>query len=503
MEKIRVLAISPVPESICLAAQCRDKWDDLQIAGRQLIVAKLYEWNQDPSIKEILIMVPDIADVQAVRTSLKKLNKGIRVTWFSGNLSVVKACEGFQHVHCVKSEVMADGVSSKLLRHKDKPSSDKPDLLDYLRYKITLAFMRSLDPGPLKEAANVIAKHSGKTFDLADVVPDDIKSIEHMRDADFPYLEGQSAKIVALKNKIQKIAPSDISVLITGETGTGKEAVAFYLHEFSKRRLKPFVSINCAGLQEEFLRSELFGHVKGAYTGAEKGRPGLIDHAKGGTLFLDELGDMPLNIQADLLRFLQTKRYRTMGDDREKHADIRVIAAAQPDIRAKMEAKELRLDLYYRIAEMELRTPSLADVPEDIMQIVRHLAYRLRDGKPDGSRTVEQTITYFKTRQDEMRNHIWPGNVRDLVRLVKQYMYFGYDVFEDLKEDTTSGGVPAGKLTPNGMIAMPDKLRPVEEMIQQYVTNAWENRGDLTQAELASRLGISINTLKKHLQIRK
>ncbi len=490
MKKTRILAISPVPECIYLAAQHRSEWDELHIAGRKLIARRLQEWKRKPDIGEILIMVPDIENGKEVRHSLKELEE-IKVRWFSRTPSVTKACEGLKHVRCVEPDVMADGVSSKFPSHKSKQPSDKPDLLDYVRYKITLALMRSLDPDPLKQAVDVIAKHFGKTFDLADIVPDDIKSIEYMRDADFPYLEGQSEKIAALKSRIRQVAPSDISVLIIGETGTGKEAAAFYLHEFSKRRSKPFVSINCAGLQEEFLRSELFGHVKGAYTGAAGSRAGLVEKAEGGTLFLDELGDMPVAIQADLLRFLQTRRYRRMGEDHEKKADIRVIAAAQRDIRRKLESKEVRKDLFYRIAEVEIETPSLAEVPDDLIRIVRNIAYRLKDDP----HIVEDTIAYFEKRQGVLRNYPWPGNVRELARCVKQRLNLGYDVVKDLDSHQCGSEEMPEQVTITG----PNSIRPVDEIVTQYVRRAYENRGSMTQAEVALRLGIAVNTLKKHL----
>jgi len=496
-KKMRIIAISPTIECVYLAAQCRDRWDELQIAGRQFVTTRLREWLRDGGIGEAIVIVADVAEPAGVRQLLEKLGgSGVRIRWFARNRSqsLIVACSGLDNVSLELGEEVTDAVNRVYPPRRDFPSIDSRDLRDYLRYKIALAFMRDLDPAPLVEAADVLSTCRDRTFKLATAVPEDVESVEHMREADFPYIEGQSASIKGLKSRILKVAPTDLSVLIIGPTGTGKEAVAFYLHEFSRRRSKPFVSINCAGLQEEFLRSELFGHAKGAFTGASGERAGLVQHANGGTLFLDELGDMQPAIQADLLRFLQSKCYRRMGEDKDRKADIRFVAAAQPDVFEKMKKGEVRQDLFYRVAEIELETPALATVPDDIIRIIRHIAFRLRDDLPPGGVSAEDTIAYFEKEREVLAKYAWPGNVRELSRYVKQRVLLGVDVLAEIRmrSDAACRSLPETR-----SVFDVASIRPLKDITEGYVREAWKHRGKMTQSALASRLGVSVNTLKK------
>jgi len=489
-----VIALSPVPEVLCLAARC--SWDDLRAAGRKRISWVLDAWARQGDIATAIVLLSEVVDPQAVRERLERLGKnGTNVQWFTwaGAESVKKACARLRNVQLIQAETL-DAAFDKVFAPEDgEPTCADTDLRDYLRYKITLSLMQSLDPEPLKQAIDTIRK---KPFR---VPAGDRESLEHFREADFPYLEGQSKIVTDLKTRIVKIAPTDMSVLILGETGTGKEAVAFYLHEFSRRRSKPFVSINCAGLEENFLRSELFGHRKGAFTGALEERKGLVERARGGTLFLDELGEMPRPIQADLLRFLETRRYRRMGEDKDSTADIRVVAAAQPALKEKIASGKFRLDLFYRIAQVEVETPSLADVPEDIIRIVRHIVYTC--DAPDVSREkVEEAIRYFHQGERILRQRPWPGNVRELAKYVRRKMLLGDDVLGELKQEASVQ--PAKSTDVPGLEGIQNvrDIRPLNEVIAAYVQRVFEDRGELTQKQVAERLGISVNTLKKHLR---
>jgi two-component system response regulator PilR (NtrC family) len=285
--------------------------------------------------------------------------------------------------------------------------------------------MQVMDPAPLVETVDLLhSACSGKPFRLAQLPLAERASVEHFRDADFPYLEGQTTPIKTLKRRIFQVAPTNLSVLILGETGTGKECVAFYLHELSLRRAKPFVALNCAGLDENLLRSELFGHYRGAFTGAISDKKGLVEAAEGGTLFLDEIGDMPFSIQADLLRFLQTRRFRPVGGTEEKRADLRIVAATQPGLAQRNAINGLRTDLYYRIAEVTLETPPLRKVPEDIRRVIRHIVYRHR--LPDTQ--CEKALAYFGKGTEALERYSWPGNARELNSLVKRYLLLKDDV---------------------------------------------------------------------------
>ena len=190
----------------------------------------------------------------------------------------------------------------------------------------------------------------------------------------FEGIIGSSQLIKKVIQTIQRVAPTDISVLITGESGTGKELVAQAIHKHSKRTRKHFVPLNCAGLSESILEDELFGHVKGAFTGADKAREGRFEYADGGTLFLDEVGDMPLVMQAKLLRVLESGEVVRLGANAVKHVDVRLVSATNAGLVGMTEDKSFRGDLYFRIKGIEIRLPSLRERPEDIPLIANHYA---------------------------------------------------------------------------------------------------------------------------------
>lgn len=495
----RLLAISPTPECLCLAARITARWDEFAIGGAKLVTGLLGQWAEGRPGSSATILVADANDPAALRLALTRFTAtGGQVLWFAreDSTAVIKACTGLDQVKLICGPSLREAFESIFLPQPQTPDMEDPDLQDYLRHKITLSFMRIMDPAPLAEAIKVLACWKGRKFDLARAARDDVQSVRHFRETEFPYIEGQSEPVLALKRRIMALGPTPMSVLIIGETGTGKEAVAFYLHEFSPRRAGPFVSINCAGLDEHYLRSELFGHKKGSFTGAIADRRGLVEQAGGGTIFFDELGDMPLSVQADLLRFMQTRRFRPLGSDEERTADVRLVAAAQPSICNKMTEGEFRIDLYYRIAEAELITPRLADVPEDIIRIVRHMVYRCRaqDGVEAKIRSV---IEYFHQGQAVLQGHHWPGNVRELARYVRRRLFIGDDVLPEiarLHPSAANGRYPAFQPV-RGL----GDIDPLEELGRKYVRHVWEQRGAITQQDLAAKLQISINTLKKYL----
>jgi len=338
MKSKNVILVSPTPECVCLAASCRRHWNDLYVSGRKTIESVFESWIQSQEIKEAIVLLPDVLYPQKVRKQLSKLDKqGILIQWFAPKTShsVQKTCIGIKNVTLIKDENIKSAFSKIFTVKQKSIEFNNPVLNEYLRYKITLSLLRSLNPEPIMEAINNLKKAAGSTFTKKNIPAKDVDSLERFKDAEFPYIEGESQPIMQLKSRILQIAPTDMSVLIIGETGTGKKAVAFYLHELSNRRSKPLVSINCAGLDENVLCSELFGHVRGSFTGAIQDRVGLVEQANQGTLFLDELGEMPLTVQAELLRFIQTKQFRRLGENKERKTDIRIIAAAQSTIKEK------------------------------------------------------------------------------------------------------------------------------------------------------------------------
>lgn len=226
-------------------------------------------------------------------------------------------------------------------------------------------------------------------------------------------LAGISPAMQKLKTKLAALGDSQSTVLITGESGTGKELAARALHFAGSRKDKPFIALNCAALPESILESELFGHMKGAFTHATENRVGLLEAAHGGTLFLDEIGDMPLGMQAKVLRFLQEGVVTPVGGRQERKVDVRVIAATHRDLEAMVEEKTFRQDLFYRLNVIPLRTPALRDRPEDIPLLAEHFITKLarKMGRPAPTLATE-TKAYLQA-------HAFPGNVRELENAVE------------------------------------------------------------------------------------
>ncbi len=228
-----------------------------------------------------------------------------------------------------------------------------------------------------------------------------------------PKLIGSSKAMQDVLTLIGKVARTQSTVLIRGETGCGKELVARALHDQSTRSDKAFVAVNCGALPENLIESELFGHKKGAFTGADSQREGLFEVAMGGTIFLDEIGELPLAMQAKLLRVLESGDIRRVGDNQTFHVDVRVICATHRDVETMVETGAFREDLMFRINAFEIHVPALRDRMEDVMPLARHLYLRHR---PEHASVAEvfapETIAVFK-------QHPWPGNVRELANVVE------------------------------------------------------------------------------------
>ncbi len=231
--------------------------------------------------------------------------------------------------------------------------------------------------------------------------------------ADFRPLVGQSPAMQRVRRMVQQVAPSEATVLILGESGTGKEVIARNVHQLSARRDKPFIPLNCGAIPAELLESELFGHEKGAFTGAFSSRPGRFELAEGGTLFLDEIGDMPMPMQVKLLRVLQERSYERVGGREPRKADVRVIAATHRDLEERIRQGEFREDLYYRLNVFPIETAPLRTMPEDLPLLVEEMIGRLeREGR--GSLSLTPGAMAVLSR------YAWPGNVRELANLIER-----------------------------------------------------------------------------------
>ncbi|MFJ2692845.1 sigma 54-interacting transcriptional regulator [Pseudomonas sp. NPDC087336] len=227
-------------------------------------------------------------------------------------------------------------------------------------------------------------------------------------------LLGDSKPIRELRKLLSKLAPTESPVLIRGESGTGKELVARTLHRQSLRHSKPFVAINCGSIPEHLIQSELFGHEKGAFTGAHQRKVGRIEAANGGTLFLDEIGDLPLELQASLLRFLQEKHIERVGGSQPIPVDVRVLAATHVDLEAAIEKKSFREDLYYRLNVLQVATAPLRERNGDLSMLANHFShfYSRETGRRPRSFSEDALIA--------MGKHDWPGNVRELANRVRR-----------------------------------------------------------------------------------
>jgi DNA-binding NtrC family response regulator len=287
-------------------------------------------------------------------------------------------------------------------------------------------------------------------------------------------LIGRSPGIREIRDTIARVAPLPTSILITGESGTGKEIVARSIHALSDRVHKPFVPINCAAIPDNMIEAELFGHRKGAFTGAETARDGLFMHAQGGTLFLDEVGELPKSTQSKLLRAIEARRIRPVGSEREAPVDVRFLFATNQDLEKAVGEGQFRTDLYYRINVMQLAMPPLRQRPEDIADLVHLFMARLSE------RLGMAPVPLDPAVQAGMEAYDWPGNVRELRNLVERTLILGR--FPD--EFRTDPGPPT---------ASAETLEAMEcRHIRKVLSDC-----DGNKAEAARRLGVSRKTIDR------
>jgi DNA-binding NtrC family response regulator len=227
-----------------------------------------------------------------------------------------------------------------------------------------------------------------------------------------PEMVGESEPMLELARLIRLVAPRSTTVLIEGETGTGKEVVAKAVHRLSDRAGKPFVVLNCAAIPEALLEAELFGHTRGAFTGAVQSRTGRIEAAHGGTLFLDEIGEMPLALQAKMLRFLECGELQRVGDNETMRVDVRVIAATHQPLEQRAEEGAFRLDLYHRLAVFPVEVPALRERMEDIGALAEHILVQM------GQKMPRKRLS--GAALERLRGHHWPGNVRELMHVLER-----------------------------------------------------------------------------------
>ena len=309
-----------------------------------------------------------------------------------------------------------------------------------------------------------------------------------------PRIVGNSPAINQLKQAIEKVASTEATVLITGENGTGKELVARTIHELSPRASRPFVAVNCAAIPEGLIESELFGHEKGAFTGATTRKKGKFDLAHTGTIFLDEIGDMSLPAQAKVLRILEQRRFERVGGEKTIEVDVRVLAATNKDLTAEIAAGRFRQDLFYRLNVIPIRVPALRERPQDIPLLVEHFARELAaKAHTPPKRFTPQAIRL-------MQAYHWPGNVRQLRNLVEQLLILVPD------EEITPAHLPpeiAGVATGAGVLPpellVPDFKRARANFERLYLSQMLRvHGGNISQT--AEAIGLERSHLHKKLK---
>ncbi|OLS62464.1 sigma-54-dependent transcriptional regulator [Pseudomonas putida] len=306
-----------------------------------------------------------------------------------------------------------------------------------------------------------------------------------------------------LYSKIRKVAPTDSNVLIQGESGTGKELVARALHNLSRRAKAPMISVNCAAIPETLIESELFGHEKGAFTGASAGRAGLVEAADGGTLFLDEIGELPLEAQARLLRVLQEGEIRRVGSVQSQKVDVRLIAATHRDLKNLAKVGQFREDLYYRLHVIALKLPALRERGADVNEIANAFLAR------QAARIGRNDLKFAHDAEQAIRHYSWPGNVRELENAVERAVILcespeisadllGIDIeLSDLEDDETFDNLPVIASQANAASHEPTEDLSLEDYFQHFVL---EHQDHMTETELARKLGVSRKCLWERRQ---
>ena len=296
----------------------------------------------------------------------------------------------------------------------------------------------------------------------------------------------RSAAMMRVEEQIERLRDADCTVLLLGETGTGKSVLARRIHEIGARKRAPLVEVNCAGLSREFVESELFGHERGAFTGAHATKRGLFDAAAGGTLFLDEIGDIDLQVQPKLLKVLEEKRFRPMGDLRERSVDVRLVAATHHDLLAACGQGRFRADLYYRVSTISITLPALRERQEDIVPLAEHLLASM----------TSADIQIAADAREVLLAHPWPGNLRELKNVLERSLLLkdGDAVHaRDLQFDAPSS------LTSRAAPVSAKPARTLSELEREHIQRALEAEHGRVEAA-ARRLGIPRSTLYQRLK---
>jgi two-component system, NtrC family, response regulator PilR len=368
--------------------------------------------------RKAVLIVDDEADIRELLV-LTLSRMGVDADTASTVKEAQAALKSRPYDLCLSDMRLPDGDGIEVLRHiaenygntpvavitafgstENAVAALKAGAFDYLTKPIKLEQLRPLVMSALKLPRPIQARRAS----IGETVPG------------IPRLLGESAPILRARDMIAKLARSQAPVYITGESGSGKEVAARLIHIGSARSDAPFVAVNCGAIPENLMESEFFGYKKGAFTGADTDKIGYIQAAEKGTLFLDEVGDLPLAMQVKLLRVIQEKKVRRVGDTQEEPIDVRIISATHRSLSQQVEAGEFRQDLFYRLNVIELKMPSLREIPEDIPLMVREVVERLARQSANPAPTISEEAMLALRRYD------FPGNVRELENILERAM---------------------------------------------------------------------------------
>jgi DNA-binding NtrC family response regulator len=328
-----------------------------------------------------------------------------------------------------------------------------------------------------------------------DVVPDQRHvELDEWPDDRFGDVLGGTAAMRRLFAVLARVAPTDATVMLTGETGTGKEAIAEAIHQASRRAAGPFVVVDCGSIPHDLIASELFGHARGAYTGASSDKRGLIEVATGGTLFLDEIGELAVDLQPQLLRVLDKRQVRRVGETSPIDVDIRVIAATHRDLRAMVKAGRFREDLYYRLAVVRAEIPPLRDRLPDLPVLARHFADQFTETAGQAGFALSPALV------DQLARHDWPGNVRELRNVVERALSLGSSQLGLDPEPASPPTAPRAHAPPSGdVLDLPfkeAKAALIEGFEREYLVHLLaRHRGNISRA--AAEAGIDRNYIHR------